>query len=347
MKNKEMVEKKYRFSDKSVSVYFDANFAMLYDLVKKENTILITDENIFAKQYEKFSGWKTIILKAGEQYKNQKAVDEVINQLIELNADRQTFIIGVGGGVVTDITGYAASVYMRGVKFGFVPTSILAMVDASIGGKNGIDVGVYKNLVGVIRHPQFLLYDYSFLETLPGEEWINGFAEIIKHACIKDERMFHLLHEKSLDYFHSSLKNIGKLIQQNVEIKYNVVVSDEYETGERKLLNFGHTIGHAIENTEKLPHGSAISIGMIAACVISEKLNGFSKRDTEKVEQLLSQYKLPVAFDIDKEKTWNILLHDKKKSGKEMNFVVLDEIGKASIKKIPLPELHKIFDTLN
>ncbi len=347
MKNKEMIEKKYRFSDKSVSVYFDANFAILQNLVEKENTILVTDENIFATQSEKFSGWKTIVLKAGEQYKNQNAVDEVINRLIELNADRQTFVIGVGGGVVTDITGYAASVYMRGVKFGFVPTSILAMVDASIGGKNGVDVGVYKNLVGVIRHPQFLLYDYSFLETLPGEEWINGFAEIIKHACIKDERMFHLLHENSLDYFHSSLENIGKLIQQNVDIKYNVVVSDEYETGERKLLNFGHTIGHAIENTAKLPHGSAISIGMIAACVISEKIKGFSKKDTEKVKQLLSQYKLPVAFDFDKEKTWNILLHDKKKSGKEMNFVVLDEIGKASIKKIPLLELRQIFDALN
>lgn len=346
MKNKEMVEKEYRFSDRSVSVYFDTSFGMLQDMVDKENTILITDENIFAKQTEKFSGWRTIVIQAGEQYKNQQAVDEVIEQLIEFNADRQTIIIGVGGGVVTDITGYAASVYMRGLKFGFVPTSILAMVDASIGGKNGVDVGVYKNLVGVINHPQFLLYDYSFLETLPEKEWINGFAEIIKHACIKDEPMFQLLQEKSLDYFHSSRENIGKLIQQNVEIKYNVVVNDEYETGERKLLNFGHTIGHAIENTAKLPHGSAISIGMIAACIISEKINGFSKAHTEKVKQLLSEYHLPVAFNIDKEKTWNILLHDKKKSGTDMNFVVLDDIGKASIKKIPLPELRQIFDAL-
>jgi len=347
MKNKEMVEKKYGFSNRSVSVYFDTSFAMLQDLVDKENTILITDENIFASQSEKFSGWRTIVIQAGELYKNQQAVDEVIEQLIGFNADRQTFIIGVGGGVVTDITGYAASVYMRGLKFGFVPTSILAMVDASIGGKNGVDVGVYKNLVGVINHPQFLLYDYSFLETLPEKEWINGFAEIIKHACIKDETMFQFLRAKSLDYFHASRENIGKLIQQNVEIKYNVVVNDERETGERKLLNFGHTIGHAIENTAKLPHGSAISIGMIAACIISEKINGFSKADTEKVKQLLSEYQLPVAFDIDKEKTWNILLHDKKKSGADMNFVVLDEIGKASIKKIPLSELRQIFDELN
>ena len=345
MKHKKMIEKKYQFSGKSINGYFSADFAMLEGLVNKENAILITDENIFAKQSEKFSGWKTIVIKAGEAFKNQKAADGIINRLIEMNADRQSFIVGVGGGVVTDVAGYAASVYMRGIKFAFVPTSILGMVDASIGGKNGVDVGVYKNLVGVIRHPEFLLYDFSFLETLPEEEWINGFAEIIKHACIKDESMFHFLGNNTLQNFKSSKENIGKLIERNVDIKYNVVANDEYETGERKLLNFGHTIGHAIENTAKLPHGSAVSIGMVAACLISEKINGFSKDATEKVKQLISKYNLPIAFDIDKEKTWDILLHDKKKSGTDMNFVVLDQIGKASIKKIPLTDLREIFFT--
>ncbi|MGN6601882.1 MAG: 3-dehydroquinate synthase [Ginsengibacter sp.] len=342
-----MIDKNYVFSDKAVSVYFDADFSELENHVDKENTILITDENVFAKQKEKFSDWKTIVIKAGEEHKNQRTVDEIINQLIELNADRQTFVVGVGGGVVTDITGYAASIYMRGVQFGFVPTSILAMVDACIGGKNGVDVGVYKNLVGVINHPQFLLYDYSFLQTLPREEWINGFAEIIKHSCIKNEKMFTLLQQNSFEYFYNSQIDAGKLIQQNVEIKYNVVVNDERETGERKLLNFGHTIGHAIENTSKLPHGSAISIGMVLACIISEKINGLPQSATTRVRQLIEQYHLPVSFDFDKEKTWYILLHDKKKSGKEMNFIVLDAIGKASVKKIPIPELQKMFFSLN
>ncbi|HEY5370027.1 MAG TPA: 3-dehydroquinate synthase [Hanamia sp.] len=345
MKREEMIEKKYQFSGKSINGYFDADFSFLEKLINKESTIVITDDNVFAKQAEKFNGWKTIIIKAGEAFKNQKAVDETINQLIEMHADRQSFIVGVGGGVVSDIAGYAASVYMRGIKFAFAPTSILGMVDASIGGKNGVDVGVYKNLVGVIRHPEFLLYDFSFLDTLPGEELINGFAEIIKHACIKDENMFQFLEEKTLEDFKSSKADIGKLIARNVDIKYNVVANDEYETGERKLLNFGHTIGHAIENTAMLPHGSAVSIGMVAACVISEKINGFSKANTERVKQLISKYSLPIAFDIDKEKTWDILLHDKKKSGKEMNFVVLDKIGQASIKKIPLTDLHEIFFT--
>lgn len=346
MTNNETVTRKYSFSNKTIDCFFNAKFSMLEELVKKENTILITDENLFAKQSDQFSGWKTIVLKPGEAFKNQDTVNDAIDQLIQLQADRQSFIVGVGGGVITDIAGFVASIYMRGVHFGFIPTSILAMVDASVGGKNGIDVGVFKNLVGVINHPQFLLYDYSFLETLPHEEWINGFAEIIKHACIKDAPMFQFLQQRSLADFKSSKEAIGKLIQQNVEIKYNVVANDEREAGDRKLLNFGHTIGHAIENTAKLPHGSAISIGMMAACTISEKINNFSKEETEQISSLLSQYHLPVTFNIDKTSTWNILLHDKKKSGDEMNFVVLDEIGKASVKKISLHHLQEIFNNL-
>ena len=150
------------FSDKKVCYYFDADFAYLEQIVSKDNTILITDKNVFASQSSKFSEWKTIVIEPGEQFKQQAAVDYIFEQLIAFEADRKTFIVGVGGGVVTDIAGYAASVYMRGLKFGFVPTTILSMVDASIGGKNGVDVGVYKNLVGLIRQPEFLLFDFSY-----------------------------------------------------------------------------------------------------------------------------------------------------------------------------------------
>lgn len=346
MTNNEMVTRKYSFSNITVDCFFKAKFSILEELVNKENTFLITDENVFAKQADKFAGWKTIVLKPGEPFKNQDSVNYAIDQLIQLQADRQSFIVGIGGGVITDIAGFVASIYMRGIKFGFVPTSILAMVDASVGGKNGIDVGVYKNLVGVINHPQFLLYDYSFLDTLPDEEWVNGFAEIIKHACIKDAPMFHLLQESTLAGFQSSTGDIGELIQQNVEIKYNVVANDEREAGDRKLLNFGHTIGHAIENAAGLPHGSAISIGMMLACTISEKISNFSNEETEKIRSLLSRYQLPVAFNIDKTNTWDILLHDKKKSGSDISFVVLDKIGKASIKKISLIDLQQLFYSL-
>ncbi len=333
----------YRFSQKNIDCYFDGDFSIIENIIQKEKLVFITDENVYEAHKNKFSTHRTIVIKAGEEFKNQQTVNTVIDELINLNVDRQSFVVGVGGGVVTDLAGFAASIYMRGIKFAFVPTSILAMVDASVGGKNGIDVGVYKNLVGVINHPEFLLYDYSFLETLPEEEWVNGFAEIVKHACIKDEEMFAFLGENSLTAFRSSLSTAGSLIRKNVEIKYNVVSQDENETGERKLLNLGHTIGHAIENTTKLPHGSAISIGMVAACHISERINNFPSADTQRIINLLQQYHLPVQVDFDREEAWRILQHDKKKAGNNMSFVVLDSIGKASVKSIPMQELYQIF----
>jgi 3-dehydroquinate synthetase len=181
-----MKKQTIQFSTSSTTFYFDASFNLLETITSKDNAVIITDDNVFSSNHKKFKGWKTIVLKAGEEHKVQHTVDTIIDQLIDLGCDRKSFLIGVGGGVVTDITGYVAGIFMRGIQFGFVPTSILAMVDASIGGKNGIDVGAYKNMVGLIRQPSFLLYDYSFLKSLPKAEWVNGFAEIIKHACIKE-----------------------------------------------------------------------------------------------------------------------------------------------------------------
>src|SRR3954466_5235588 len=239
-----MTKKEIKFSSSTTTFYFDASFEHLEKLTSKDNTVIITDENVFQKNQKKFKGWKTIVIKAGEQHKHQQTVDSIIEQLISFGADRKSFIVGVGGGVVTDIAGYVAGIFLRGVKFGFVPTSILAMVDAAIGGKNGIDVGVFKNMVGLIRQPAFLLYDYSLLKSLPKEEWINGFAEIIKHACIKDAAMFMLLEKNTLSFFQKDITATAKLIQRNALIKTKVVVDDEFEKGERKILNFGHTLGH-------------------------------------------------------------------------------------------------------
>ena len=335
-----------KFSAKTVDCYFDASFSQLENLVSKQNAIIITDDNIASLYKEKFNDWKAIVIKAGEENKQQHTVDGIITELIKLHADRDSIIIGIGGGVITDIAGYAACVYMRGIKFGFIPTSILAMVDASVGGKNGVDVGIYKNLVGVIKHPEFLLYDYSFLKTLPDEEWINGFAEIIKHACIKDAAMFTMLMDNSIESFKNSQEKTADLIKRNVLLKYNIVAGDEFEKGERKHLNFGQTLGHAVENSYQLPHGSAISVGMMAACAISEKLNNFSLSEKDKLRTLLQQYHLPVDLQFDKEKVWQVLLMDKKKSGTNMNFILLDSIGKAIIKAIPIDELHELFNNL-
>ena len=322
--------------------YFDAAFSYLEQIVSKPKTVLITDANVFQNHPGLFDGWQTIVLPAGEQHKQQATVDYIVGELITKGADRSTFIVGVGGGVVTDITGYAAGIYMRGLKFGFVPTTILAMVDASIGGKNGIDVGIYKNLVGLIKQPEFLLFDYSLLQTLPPDQWINGFAEVVKHACIKDRDLFELLQKESIENFKTDKNKLAELIEKNVQIKTTVVVNDEFEQGDRKLLNFGHTLGHAIENMYLLPHGQAVSIGMIAAAVISESINNFPSGETQKIKDLLEKYHLPTQFAFDKEKIWEVLKMDKKRTSNTMNFILLNKIGHAMIQPMAMNELENL-----
>lgn len=335
-----MQTKTYQFSSAKVNYYFDADISQLWKNVDKGSAVLVTDENIYSAFPKKFKGCNTIVLKPGEDFKVQSTADAIIAQLIEYKADRKTFLIGVGGGVVTDMTGYVAAIYMRGLRFGFVPTSILAMVDAAIGGKNGIDVGVYKNLVGTIRQPEFLLYDYCFLKKLPQQEWINGFAEIIKHSCIKDAKLFRELEKNKLSVYQKNKTALAKLIKRNVEIKSSVVQIDEFEKGDRRLLNFGHTLGHAIENIYELSHGQAISIGMTAACHISEALAGFA--DTERVASVLDQYGLPVYAEYDKKEAMDILNMDKKREKGTMNYVLLEKIGKGVVRAIPVKELEEI-----
>jgi len=333
----------YKFSQKTVTCYFDADFNLIAELVKDAQVVIVTDENILDLHAEKFTGFPVIKFPAGEEHKNQATVDNIIAELIKLEANKNTFLIGVGGGVVTDITGYVAAVYMRGIKFGLVPTSILAMVDAAIGGKNGIDVGVYKNMVGTIRQPEFIYFDYAFLETLPVKEWVNGFAEVIKHACIKDELLFKVLEKYSLHEYQVDKTLIAELIQKNVEIKTTVVINDEFEKGERKLLNFGHTVGHAIENLHAIPHGHAVSIGMVAACNLSVQLNNFHADDAAKIVRLLARYHLPVDVETDHARVFEVLKMDKKRQGDGMQFILLNKIGKAEIKYISLTELEKHF----
>lgn len=339
-----MKKQTFKFNNASTDFYFDASFKQLKEVVVQPHTFIITDEHIHEQHKAKFNGWNTIILKAGEAFKIQATVDAIIAQLIESEADRKTTLIGVGGGVITDITGYVASVYMRGIAFGFVPTSLLAMVDACIGGKNGIDVGVYKNMVGNIRQPNFILYDISLLKTLPGTEWSNGFAEIIKHACIKDAAMFKILEQNNLQKIQKNKKLLGKLIQRNAKLKAKVVQADEFESGERKLLNFGHTLGHALENQYELSHGQAVAIGITYASAISNHLLRF--KQTEKVINVLEQYGLPTHAGFDKQKVFEVLKMDKKRERKDINYILVEKIGKGVIRSIPLNELENILTSL-
>lgn len=331
---------KVRFSSSTVQFYFNSKFADLSKIIDKKLAIYITDEQVYALHEQQFKGKQTIVIPAGEVYKQQATVDFIIESLLNFGANRQTILIGVGGGVVTDMVGYVAGIFMRGVQFGFVPTTILAMVDASVGGKNGIDVGVYKNMVGLIKQPSFLLYDVSFLKTLPQAHWENGFAEIIKHAAIKDAVMFKELKQQDLAYYQKQPKALASLIKSNVGIKIKVVQKDEFEKGDRKLLNFGHTLGHAIENNYQLLHGHAISIGMVYAAKISQVLTGFDK--VGDLIDVLQHYGLPTSLSFDIKKAMEVMAKDKKNASNGMQYVLLQKLGKASCEKLTLKDLEKL-----
>jgi 3-dehydroquinate synthase len=339
------IQPPFNYKGIATQFYFNSKFHQLQYLIDYSNAVFITDENVFEHHATKFKNLNTIVIKAGEQFKVQKTLDSIVQQLIQFKANRKTILIGVGGGVVTDITGYVASVFMRGIEFGFVPTTLLCLVDASIGGKNGIDVGEFKNMVGTINQPKFILHDISFLNTLPENEWQNGFAEIIKHSAIADKKLFKELTTHQLKHYRSQKIKTNILVQQNAKQKLKIVADDVHEKGDRKLLNFGHTLGHAIETTYKLSHGQAISIGMMFACTLSEKILSF--KQTVEVEQIIQQYGLPTHIKFNPKRVFEILVMDKKREQNFIHFILLEKIGKAVIKKVSLAELQQALKEFN
>lgn len=213
------------------------------------------------------------------------------------------------------------------------------MVDASIGGKNGIDVGAYKNMVGVIRQPGFILYDWSFLRTLPDTLWSDGFAEVIKHACIRDAAAFRLLSSYDVKRLQKKSDILHGLIERNARMKSAIVRRDEFECNERRLLNFGHTLGHAIETVHQLSHGQAVAIGMVLASQLSAQRLGFS--GTEKLQDVLQAYGLPITHRYDATKVLEVLRLDKKRVSLDMNEVLLERIGKGVVQKIALASFEE------
>jgi len=272
-----------------------------------------------------------IEIEPGEINKTIDTCAGVWSTLSDGDADRKSLIINLGGGVVTDLGGFVASTFKRGIKFINVPTSLLSMVDASVGGKTGVDLGVLKNQIGVINFSEMVLIDTHFLDTLPQNEMRSGLAEMLKHGLIQDESYWNNMCNLS----QHSLADLDQLIYESVIIKKNVVIQDPNENGLRKTLNFGHTIGHAIESyflsSDKkttLLHGEAIAIGMVLACYISNKLTGFPLEKLNSITTILSKIYGKIEFlDQDYEPIIELLKFDKKNTHGNINFVLLEDIG--------------------
>lgn len=290
-----------------------------------------------------------IEIEAGEPHKHIDTCTQVWYALSELGADRKSLLINIGGGVVTDLGGFVASTYMRGIPFINIPTSLLAMVDASVGGKTGVDLGALKNLVGVINNPQGVLIYPDFLATLPTEELRSGMAEMFKHGLISDEGYWH----KMCNLSELTEAHLGSLIYESVVIKNEVVTQDPTEKGLRKTLNYGHTLGHAIEsyclqnpNRERLLHGEAIAIGMVLATYLSVKELGFSMDKCDQVKAVLGEYFKKQDFSYEEiTDICQLMRFDKKNVGGNVHFVLLEAIGKPKIDCIvPYEEIYKAFE---
>lgn len=304
-----------------------------FEELKNRKIIVIADSNAFNlhKKYLKQSlkKYKNVLyvpFDFSEKCKTPKTCENIAVKLLELNADRNTLIVAFGGGVTGDIVGFVSSVYMRGIEYIQIPTTLLSQVDSSIGGKTGVNLKNAKNVFGTITQPKAVIIDINFLKTLPDKQIKEGLAEVIKYSITQDKKLFNYLN--SIDNINN-VENLEKIIYESAQIKSKVVSKDEKETGLREVLNFGHTIGHAIEiyTNHKLSHGTAVSIGMYYESKISLEIGAISLSEFESIIKLLNKYEMPLTTKFDKEKLIEIMKNDKKNRNGEIMFVLLNKIG--------------------
>jgi 3-dehydroquinate synthase len=312
--------------------------ALLAPKLRGRDCAIVSDENVaplFAQPVARSlagAGFRPtlITVPAGETSKSFSQAEAICQRMSEAGLDRSSFLIALGGGMVGDLGGFAGAIYHRGIACVQMPTTLLAQVDSSIGGKTAVNTAAGKNLIGAWHHPALVIADVDTLDALPSREWKQGFAEIIKHAVIRDAEMFETLQQ-------FERKNLAALIRRNIEIKAGIVAADEREvSGERALLNFGHTVGHAIEKAGEYRvflHGEAISLGMVAACEVSVRKAGLSKTERDRILTTLQAFDLPTSLpsDFPRERILETIRFDKKFQHGEVRFVVTPAIGSARL----------------
>ena len=318
----------------------------LSSYVPRSAKVIVTDATVRALHGHRFPPWNVVEIGIGEGSKTLETVDSIYEAFLQEGLDRSSFVVAVGGGIVCDVAGFAASTYLRGLPFGFVPTTLLAQVDAAVGGKNGVNLKGYKNLVGTFTQPRFVLCDFDVLKTLPREEVANGFAEVIKHAAIADNSLFTFLEAHVEEALSLDSAVTGRIVHDCLRIKGGIVAGDEREKGERRKLNFGHTLGHAFEKVLHLRHGEAVSLGMAAAARLSAARGLLPYEDVDRLERLLVRFGLPIRARSDGDLIWDALIKDKKRDHGQIHFVLLDAIGSARVLPVGNDELKGVLHDL-
>ncbi len=304
---------------------------------KYDKVFLLTQKSII-QHYPLIQNLDINILICQEQElcKSIKEYEDVIKKLSNNNCNKKSLIIGMGGGAITDLSGFVASSYMRGIKHVLIPTTLLGMVDASIGGKTALNVNNFRNLIGSFKTPIEVLLYYDFLQTLNSEEIYNGYSEIIKYALIVDYKLFELLEKNISSLLQSlSLPKIKPIISKCIKHKLNIVKKDQYDNDIRMILNFGHTVGHALESfyNYNLSHGQAVLYGMKIASYLSYKEHTLGKNQYDRIVNLINKFQLPKLEKLDRKKIQELINNDKKNIHNQLNYIVLKNIGEATIKK--------------
>jgi len=312
----------------------------LKDYLGSGKNVVITDSNVRRIHGHYFSAFKSIEIDPGEQNKTLGTVERIYKNFLEWELDRSSFVIAIGGGTVCDVAGFAASTYKHGIGFGFIPSTLHAQVDASIGGKNGVNFHGHKNLIGLFNQPQFVLCDTDLLYTLPGRELACGMAEVVKHAVIRSTSLFEFLEQEWASLLSLQKDTVEKVINDSVVIKSWILQSDDLDKGERKKLNFGHTFSLTLEKEGHLSHGAAISAGMVLASKISAARGMLSQQEVKHITSLLKHLKLPAEISSSREILLKAIREGKNHNSDNIPFVLLSEIGKAEVVPMTFTELE-------
>lgn len=326
------------YQNSQTEVLVGEDIARVEAYITTDSIFIITDGEVRRLLGDRFPQHPVYELPSGETSKCLSQLEPIYAWLLEQGAHRASFLLGIGGGVVGDITGFVASTYMRGIAFGLIPSTLLAQIDASLGGKNGVNFGGYKNIIGSFRQPQFVLCDPALLATLPLDERRNGLAEMVKHAIIGSPQSFDKLERMAQLLLNADVQELAPLILESIQVKIQYVTRDEHELGLRKILNLGHSVGHAIEKISGLPHGKCVSVGLAYAARLSVARCGLSSNDCARICLLLNTLGLPTATNLPANDVFKAMFADKKKMGPEIDFVLIRALGNVEVQRLTMEQ---------
>ena len=324
-------------------IYIGSASELLPEILPQKRIVVISDTTIAHLHAPLLASYETILIGTSEKIKTLQTIETIYRRFIELGVDRSTFVLAIGGGIVTDIAGFAASTYMRGLQFGFVSTTLLGQVDASVGGKNGVNIDGYKNMAGCFNQPAFVICDPSLLSTLPEREFRAGLAEVIKTAIIADADLFAQLESTTFDQLRQNTDQLSDIIAASIRIKADIVTHDERETGERRKLNLGHTLAHAIEkSSDQMIHGEAVAVGTVLISEVAVKLGTLSVTDYGRIVSLHKQMGFVTESPVSISRLLQEVGKDKKNKEGMLRIVLPAGIGDCEIMPISPEEFARL-----